>query len=143
MLNPKHIGDCNRCGKKSVQIAGGWSTRADKRCVSCERARKKAKEGENLKRRMQKPWKQECKRIWATRPHRCIECEAHLLAPHSIHFSHVRTRGSHPELEDDPDNIVLHCARCHDKWEYGGDKKRQEMPETLKALERIKKKHSK
>jgi 5-methylcytosine-specific restriction endonuclease McrA len=140
MLNPKHIGDCNRCGKKSVQIAGGWSTRADKRCVSCERARKKAKEGENLKRRMQKPWKLLCPKIWASRPHRCIECQAQLVAPLAIHFSHVLSRGSHPELAADPDNIVLHCAKCHRKWEAG---KKDEMPETLKALERIKKKHSK
>lgn len=63
--------------------------------------------------------------IWAERPHHCLECGTFLPEdsdnlPHKIYFSHVLSKGAHPELRFDPMNIVLHCPRCHRNWETSG-----------------------
>lgn len=63
--------------------------------------------------------------IWAERPHHCLECGIFLPEdsdnlPYKIYFSHVLSKGAHPELRFDPMNIVLHCPRCHSFWETSG-----------------------
>lgn len=76
------------------------------------------------------------KRIWAERPHVCVECAANLPDhPDGIFFSHLHTKGSHPSARHDPDNIVLHCPDCHQMWEFGG-RREERMPKTLKLFNR-------
>lgn len=63
--------------------------------------------------------------IWAERPHHCLECGVFLAGdadglPLKINLSHVLSKGAHPELRFDPQNIVLHCPRCHRNWETSG-----------------------
>ena len=42
----------------------------------------------------------------------CFYCDVYEnIRP--IHEHHAQTRGSHPELIDDPLNKVLLCERCH------------------------------
>ncbi len=66
--------------------------------------------------------------IWAERPHHCLECEIFLPEdsdnlPYKIYFSHILSKGAHPELRFDPENIVLHCPDCHRFWETSGKMK--------------------
>ena len=63
--------------------------------------------------------------IWAERPHNCIECGKFLPEdedglPVKVYFSHVLSKGAHPELRFDAMNIVLHCPDCHRFWETSG-----------------------
>ena len=68
--------------------------------------------------------------IWSIRRHVCVECgfdlERYGKKPPKIVFSHVLSKGSHPELRFDEDNIVLHCKTCHQKWEFGGNRENME-----------------
>ncbi len=75
------------------------------------------------------------KKIWAERPHVCVECAANLPDhPDGIFFSHLHTKASHPKSRHDPDNIVLHCPDCHHEWEFGG-RREDRMPKTLKIFQ--------
>lgn len=63
--------------------------------------------------------------IWAERPHNCVECGKFLPEdedglPIKVYFSHVLSKGAHPELRFDAMNIVLHCPDCHRFWETSG-----------------------
>ena len=59
------------------------------------------------------------KEIWAERPRICEECQSPLKTPPvKSYFSHLLSKGAHPELRHDKRNIVLHCRECHNKWEF-------------------------
>ena len=52
--------------------------------------------------------------IWGERPHICVKCGKKLgEEPKAIFFSHKKSRGSHPELKMDKNNIELLCSACH------------------------------
>lgn len=52
--------------------------------------------------------------IWNERPHKCTECGKDLgNDPKPIFFSHIKSRGAHPELKMDKNNIRLLCSACH------------------------------
>lgn len=52
--------------------------------------------------------------IWQERPHYCTQCNKYLgEEPQAIFFSHIKSRGAHPELKMDKDNIRLLCSSCH------------------------------
>lgn len=54
--------------------------------------------------------------IWKERPHLCSECGKRLGEdPLPIFFSHIKSRGAHPELKMDKNNIELLCSACH-RW---------------------------
>lgn len=57
--------------------------------------------------------------IWKERPHVCVKC-GKLLGdePRAIFFSHIKSRGSHPELKMDKNNIELLCSACHKYEEF-------------------------
>lgn len=58
--------------------------------------------------------------IWMERPHYCQHCAKPLgPAMHSYYFSHIKSKGAHPELRLDPDNIQLLCLPCHNKYDNG------------------------
>lgn len=148
----KHTGTCNGCGAEDVTIYFGWSTRNSKLCERCDENRLKAAyKAKNKKPKPKKPVTQ-LKRspiskkpsqslsamremdwvvgleIWAERPHYCIECGKFLPedesgVPYKVYFSHVLSKGAHPELRFDPNNIVLHCQEDHRLWETSGKMK--------------------
>ena len=142
------ISQCDFCFKPNVVIVRGWSTRADKMCIVCEAKRITAIRLEKFKETLVKkeivPYspvyakttdRQKKKlseddrvneEIWATRPHVCDNCDKRLPAtPVKANFSHLLTKGSHPDLRHDPENIVLSCYDCHNLWEFG--KNRENM----------------
>lgn len=43
---------------------------------------------------------------------RCLVC-GHDGSYQPLDYEHVLTRGSHPELKDEPRNIMVLCRRCH------------------------------
>mgnify|MGYP000186467805 CR=1 FL=1 len=52
--------------------------------------------------------------IWNERPHKCVQCGKNLGEdPQPIFFSHIKSRGAHPELKMDKNNIELLCSACH------------------------------
>lgn len=145
----EHRGTCDKCGDTDVRIFFGWSTRADKHCGMCNHKRmneiKAAKprlspsplrrhyeptpgrspisrapsDGLSERRDMDKELNDI---IWAERPHTCEECQRSLPInpPPKIYFSHLLSKGAHPDLRHDPMNIVLHCPPCHRAWETSG-----------------------
>src|SRR5574343_114423 len=104
-----HIGDCDMCPREGVRIVFGWTTRDQKHCQRCNQARlaRKKKEGQ--------------KRVSAAYPKgtACFECGS---TGKKLDRSHILSRGAHPELADDPENIVPHCRDCHQTWEFGDRK---------------------
>lgn len=60
------------------------------------------------------------KEIWAECPHICTHCGKRLLEPlKPIYFSHIKSKGAHPELRLEKSNIELTCEECHQKYEFG------------------------
>lgn len=59
-------------------------------------------------------------KIWNQRLHICNKC-GKLLGdePKPVFFSHIKSKGAHPELRLDPDNIELLCEDCHHRYEFG------------------------
>lgn len=58
--------------------------------------------------------------IWNERTHYCYHCGIYLgseIKP--IFFSHILSRGAHPKLRCDKENIVLACDRCHRIYDFG------------------------
>lgn len=52
--------------------------------------------------------------IWIERPHLCNRCGKELPGPPRAHyFHHKKTKGAHPELRLDKENIELVCLQCH------------------------------
>ena len=65
--------------------------------------------------------------IWGERFHYCEECHKELGDKWERYmFSHILSKGSHPSLRHDKDNINLLCLDCHQKWEFG-DKKSMDI----------------
>lgn len=122
------IAICSRCGEER-RIVFGWSTRNRKLCTKCNNQRKPKKK--SISKSVSKPLREKKAEdekvngyIWNSRKHQCIECLAPLPSPPKKHyFSHLLSKGAHPELRFSPKNIVLHCFVCHQKWEFGGSRK--------------------
>lgn len=57
--------------------------------------------------------------IWREREHICVKCGKSLGGePRAIFFSHIKSRGSYPELKMDKNNIELLCSACHKYEEF-------------------------
>lgn len=131
-----HTGDCSKCWRSEVRITYRWK-RSNQLCVFCDRERVlerrryeaalrpvKAKKpiskkpSESLKEKRERDW-EVGRKIWSSRAHVCVECGLPIQgALKKIYLSHLLSKGAHPELRFDPENIVLHHAHCHNKWEF-------------------------
>ena len=143
MASNERIARCDYCFTPHVEIVSGWSTRENKRCAECESKRRTAAQLERFRESIAKkeivPYrpsyakiterqkdkqsrdKELNSEIWASRPHVCDNCGKNLPAtPIKSFFSHLLTKGAHPELRFDPENIVLSCVPCHNLWESDG-----------------------
>lgn len=59
--------------------------------------------------------------IWAERKHFCDQCGIKLgNTPLPIYFSHIKPKSTHPKLRLEKSNFQLHCAECHDAYEFRG-----------------------
>lgn len=73
--------------------------------------------------------------IWSERSHYCEHCGLYLGSePRAIYFSHQKSRGAHPELKMEKDNIKLLCQECH----YALDFQSEEKYEARKDINRRK-----
>jgi len=58
--------------------------------------------------------------IWKERPHVCINCREYLGGAAKPHFfSHIKSKGAHPELRLVKSNIQLLCKMCHWLFDQG------------------------
>lgn len=54
--------------------------------------------------------------IWNERGHYCQRCGTPLPGPpRSYYFHHRKTKGAHPKMRLDKNNIELVCLDCHPK----------------------------
>lgn len=52
--------------------------------------------------------------IWIDRPHYCQHCGHYLGEQPKAHFfHHIKSKGAHPALRLEPENIELVCMDCH------------------------------
>lgn len=62
--------------------------------------------------------------IWLSRPHFCTNCKEFLGNEMRAHFfSHILSKGAHPEKRLDPTNIQLLCMECHEAYDFRGKDK--------------------
>jgi len=62
--------------------------------------------------------------IWAVRDHACTNCGIFLGdIPQPHFFSHIKSKGAHPELRLEPKNINLLCFECHREYDQGTKEK--------------------
>lgn len=58
--------------------------------------------------------------IWEERPRYCQDCGKWLgNQMRTFFFSHNKSKGAHPELRLQEDNITLRCFKCHDLFDNG------------------------
>lgn len=63
------------------------------------------------------------KEIWNERPHKCEECGVYLGEQWKrFMFSHILSKGAHPKLRHDKQNINVLCLEHHQQWEFGNRK---------------------
>ena len=122
-MKPERKAKCDFCQEVDTFIGSGWTTRNKKKCIKCmikdgKKTKPLPKFTEKQKSRLASD-DQVNKSIWESRPHLCVECNKDLgKKPFKMFFSHLLSKGAHPELRHDPSNIVLHCKACHNKWEF-------------------------
>ncbi len=122
-MKPERKAKCDFCQEPDTFIGSGWTTRNKKKCIKCmikdgKKTKPLPKFTDRQKSRLALD-DQVNKSIWESRPRICIEC-GEVLGPKpvKVYFSHLLSKGAHPELRHDPSNIVLHCRDCHNKWEF-------------------------
>lgn len=60
--------------------------------------------------------------IWMERDHICNNCKAYLGNEPKVHFfSHIKSKGSRPDLRLSKSNIQLLCYDCHYALDHRGD----------------------
>lgn len=105
---------CSVCKKEKILWKSNPPT-----CISCNRSSSpiRLSEGSKAKICADTAFYNE---IWAERNHSCEECGRNLGDTWKRYmFSHLITKGAHPDLRYDKRNIVLKCLECHNRWENG------------------------
>ena len=139
LLFRRREGKCE-CGYEGVLFAKGKC----RICYNRESTKKWREKSNRVKPKQRQPIKkQSAKRgsvlkkdrefyevLWRTKPHFCEECGkflGHEPTPHF--FSHILTKGAHPALRWNLDNINILCLEHHNQWEFG---KRESMSISIK-----------
>lgn len=72
--------------------------------------------------------------LWAIRPHACTNCLTPLGSdPLPIYFSHIKSKGAHPELRLEPKNIQILCGECHRIFDHGTREQFEKRKKTITA----------
>lgn len=79
--------------------------------------------------------------MWKSRPHYCQECGVHLPHFSPMFISHIITKGSYPSLRHHPENWMLYCMSCHQKWEFGKRKEMKTYDEAMEIAEKLKREY--
>lgn len=109
-------GICACCDTKDVLIV----YTSGKLCYECNRARLIAKRKPMKKGKRTTGEKDLFIQIWAERPHLCVNCKKNLGdEPRTFFFSHIQSKGAHPEKRLDKTNIQLLCFDCHREYDQG------------------------
>lgn len=96
----EEVRPCLRCGTNHMIY-----NRSKWLCEDCDKEVTKERRGDLQSLFME---------IWNERSHICVKCGKKLgEEPKAIYFSHILSRGSHPELKMDKNNIELLCSACH------------------------------
>jgi 5-methylcytosine-specific restriction endonuclease McrA len=81
-------------------------------------------------------------KIWKERKRECFVCGIPLgIVPRAHFFSHVLSKGAYPSFKLNPENIVLKCIACHEKWETASVKDDPNFREFLELKEELKSKY--
>lgn len=76
---------------------------------------------------------------WDIYPHVCAECCKPLRQYSAVYISHIKTRGSHPELSHDCRNVNILCFEHHSMWEDATTRKYMRIyPSNLRVIEIMK-----
>ena len=111
----KEVRPCKSCGDSClIYDHNKWL------CRDCARKRKQDRVRELSGRSDFNDLRDVFREIWNERPHYCQNCGKWLgNEPKAIFFSHIKSRGAHPELAYEKSNILLYCSECHHRWDFG------------------------
>ena len=109
-------GTCKGCNEPEILIV--YST--GKLCYSCNRDRIASKRKPMKKGHKTTGEKELFLQIWSERPHLCVNCNKDLgTEPRTFFFSHILSKGAHPEKRLLKNNIQLLCYQCHHAYDHG------------------------
>lgn len=118
------FGICSKCGNE-----GPIPKPSKMLCIKCNEERLQ----EIRPKKVARPIKQKRKitgeaalflSIWLSRPHICTNCKCYLgNEMKTFFFSHILSKGAHPEKRLDPLNIQLLCQECHHAYDFQGKDK--------------------
>lgn len=74
---------------------------------------------------------------WDIYPHVCSECLKPLRQYSAVYISHIKTRGSHPQMAHDVRNINILCFEHHNQWENGNRKHMRIYPGNQRIIEEL------
>ena len=79
--------------------------------------------------------------VWAVKVHYCEECGEYLGDKiNKVHFSHILSKGSFPNLRHDIENCRLLCFNHHQQWEFGNRTTMKIYHEDSRKIYRLKRK---
>ena len=85
--------------------------------------------------------------LWNSKPHYCEECGKFLgddfrsesgFVIDKFRYSHILTKGSHPEHRHNLTNFNILCLEHHQQWEVGDRSKMKIFENNVKIMERLK-----
>ena len=79
---------------------------------------------------------------WENSDKICEECQRPLNNYSPVYISHIKTRGSHPEMAFDPRNVNILCYKHHNMWENGDKEKMRIYPRNMKVIEILEKEYN-
>lgn len=102
-------------------------------CKDCDRKRKSTKVDRISLQEKTNNLQDVFDEIWQERTHYCYHCGQYLgTIAKPIFFSHILSRGAHPKLRCDKENIVLACAQCHHIYDFGDKSKlKHQIPQQI------------
>lgn len=104
---------CNKCDKKLM--IKFFEKPTSLICDKCKRKSKRVKKQSSKSYIIKAKTKELRLQILERDNHRCQKCGVS-DEEKVLHLSHVYTKGAHPELRLDPDNVKMLCHKCHMYW---------------------------
>lgn len=130
---PRKKKTCKECGNEDYI----WSKGRCKNCANKSYAKKRVL-SEKAKSKIDLDTKF-YEEIWNERFHSCEECGKELGNKWERYmFSHILSKGSHPSLRHEKENINILCFDCHQTWEFGDKKSMNIWPENSHIIQMLK-----
>lgn len=74
---------------------------------------------------------------WDIYPHVCSECLKPLRQYSAVYISHIKTRGSHPQMAHDVRNVNILCFEHHSMWENGNRERMRIYPGNQRIIKEL------